>query len=137
MLKHGIIKKSESAYGTNVVLVKKKNGTYRFAVDYRELNKQVKPIVFPTITLDDVVDCLSEATPKVFSSLDLRQGFWQIKLHSDSMEKTTFIVSSGAYCFTRMPFGTLNATAAFNSLMYSVLAGGFYVILRCATSMTP
>ena len=89
-------KKSESAYGANVVLVEKHNGTYRLAVDHRDLDKQVKHMVFSLITLEDVVDCFSETTPKVFSAFDIRQRFWQIPLHPDSMEKNTFIVSSGA-----------------------------------------
>ena len=123
MLKHNIIEKSDSSYGANIVLIKKKDGSYRFAVDYRKLNLIVKDTVFPLISLEDVINSLAEATPRVFSVLDLRSGYQQIKLTPDSMDKTTFISHVGSFRYTRLPFGIVNSEAAFSHMLYTVLKG--------------
>ena len=121
MLEHGIIEESKAAYGANVVLIQKKDGAYRFAVDYRQLNLITKEMVWPLVTLEDVVDSLSEATPRVFSVLDLRSGYQQILLEPESREKSTFITHMGSFQYLRLPFGLLNSGAAFGQMMYSVL----------------
>ena len=123
MLKHNIIEESDASYGANIVLIKKKDGSYRFAVDYRKLNQIVKDTVFPLISLEDVIDSLAEATPKVFSVLDLRSGYQQIKLTPDSKDKTTFISHLGSHRYLRMPFGLVNSGASFGHMLYSVLKG--------------
>jgi len=120
MLENGIIEESKAAYGANVVLIQKKAGTYRFAVDYRQLNLITKEMVWPLVTLEDVVDSLSEATPRVFSVLDLRSGYQQILLAPESREKSTFITHLGSFQYLRLPFGMLNSGAAFGQMMYSI-----------------
>ena len=86
MWKHDIIEESKADYGANVVLIKKKDGSHWFAVDYRKLNLIVKDTVFPLLSLEEVVDSLAEATSRVFFFLDLRNGYQQIKLTPESRE---------------------------------------------------
>jgi hypothetical protein len=88
MLNHGIVQPSTSPWSSPVVLVKKKDSTYRFAVDYRKLNKVSRPIYFPLPRLDDALDIMGKSS--IFSTLDLFSGFWQIPLDEESQEKSTF-----------------------------------------------
>ena len=77
MLQNGIIRESNSPWHSPVVLVKKPNGEYRFAIDYRELNKITEPISFPIPTLNEVFDTLADSKAQIFSLCDLRAGFHQ------------------------------------------------------------
>ena len=88
MLRHDVIRPSTSPWSSPVVLVKKKDGTYRFAVDYRKLNKVSKPVHFPLPRLEDALDIMGKST--IFSTLDLFSGFWQIPLDKESQDKSTF-----------------------------------------------
>ena len=121
MLLHGVIEPSTSPWSSPVVLVKKKDGSYRFAVDYRKLNKVTKPIHFPLPRLDDALDIMGKST--IFSTLDLFSGFWQIPLDEESQEKSTFTTHFGSFSWKRMPFGLQGAPGSFQSLMNRVLAG--------------
>ena len=116
----GVIKPSESPWASPVVLVRKKDGTLRFCVDYRALNSVTKPDLFPLPRISDLLDQLGKC--KCFTTLDLKSGYWQIKVHADSQEKTAFITHQGLFEFRVMPFGVTNAPAVFQRLMQRVLA---------------
>ena len=85
MQNNNIIKPSESPWANPVVLVKKRDGTLRFCVDYRGLNCVTKPDVFPLPRIYDLLDQLGKL--KYFTTLDLKSGYWQIKVQTDSQEK--------------------------------------------------
>ena len=121
MEKHGIIQPSNSEWHSPVVLVRKKNGTFRFACDYRALNKVTVPMSFPLPHMESVFDAIGAANANYFSSLDLMSGFWQMELDEDSRKKAAFITQQGVYEWTRMPFGLTNAPISFQTLMSSVL----------------
>ena len=111
MQAQGVIHPSTSPWASPVVLVRKKDGTLRFCVDYRALNAVTKPDVFPILRIDDLLDQLGQCI--IFSTLDLAAGYWQIKVHPDSQEKTAFTTHQGLYEFSVMPFGLRNAPATF------------------------
>ncbi|UYV83328.1 hypothetical protein LAZ67_23000576, partial [Cordylochernes scorpioides] len=121
MLKGGIVQLSESPWSSPVVLVKKKNGSWRFCVDYRHLNKITKKDVYPLPRIDDTLDCLRGAS--YYSSMDLRSGYWQIEVDEADHEKTAFITPDGLYEFKVMPFGLCNAPATFERMMDTLLRG--------------
>ena len=83
-------------------------------MDYRALNSVTKPDLFPLPQISDLFDQLGSS--KYFSTLDLKSGYWQIRVHPDSQEKTAFITHQGLYQFRVMPFGVTNAPAVFQRL---------------------
>ena len=103
------------------MLVRKKDGSLRLCVDYCDLNSVTKSDTFPLPRVDDMLDELGRS--KVFSTLDLAAGYWQLQVHPDSCEKTVFITHQGLYEFSVMPFGLKNAPAMFQRLMQRVLIG--------------
>ena len=121
MLQRGIVRPSSSPWTSPIVLVKKKEGTYRFCVDYRKINAVTKMAVFPLPRIEDYLDAL--AGVQYFTTLDLASGFWQVPVHPDSIEKTAFVSHMGSYEFLVMPFGLKNAPATFQKLMADVLRG--------------
>ena len=88
MLQKGIIRKSVSPWSSPVVLVKKKDGSFRFCVDLRKVNAVTRKDSFPMPLVSDTLDALSGT--KYFSTLDLKSGYWQIKMHPESREKNSF-----------------------------------------------
>ena len=129
MLKKEIIQESVSPWSSPVVLVKKKDGSYRFCVDFRKINKVTKVDSFPMPLAADALDSLADAI--VFSTLDLKSGFWQIQMQQDSQQKTAFATHNGLYEFLEMPFGLVNSGASFQRLMGHILRGleyGFALI---------
>ena len=102
-----------------MVLVRKRDGSLLFCVDYRNLNSVTKPDLFPLPRIDDLLDNLGK--DRYFTTLDLAAGYWQIRVKTDSQEKTAFITHQGWYEFKVMPFGVMNAPAVFQCLMQKVL----------------
>jgi len=121
MLNAGIIRESNSPWSSPVVIVPKKDGTRRFCVDYRRLNSISKHNSFPLPNIDDMISSLNGA--KWFTTLDLRSGYWQIKMADDSIPKTAFNTGKGLYEFNVLPFGLTSAPPCFQELMQKVLIG--------------
>ncbi|GFX74653.1 hypothetical protein TNCV_3120851 [Trichonephila clavipes] len=129
MLDEGIVQPSESPWSSPVVLVRKKDGSWRFCVDYRKLNSVTKKDVYPLPRIDDTLDCLKGA--KFFSSMDLRSGYWQIEIDEADREKTAFITPEGLYEFKVMPFGLCNAPATFERMMDNLLRHFKWTMCLC------
>lgn len=129
MLATGVIQESSSPWAAPVILVKKKDGSWRFCVDYRRLNSITKKDVYPLPRIDDVIDCLHSAS--YFSSVDLQSGYWQIPMDPVDKEKTAFVTPDGLFEFNVMPFGLCNAPATFERYMDTVLRGLKWEICLC------
>ncbi|KAL0539905.1 hypothetical protein IC582_024126 [Cucumis melo] len=118
LLDKGFIRPSVSPWGAPVLFVKKKDGSMCLCIDYRELNKVTVKNKFPLPRIDDLFDQLQGAT--VFSKIDLRSGYHQLRIKDSDVPKTTFHSRYGHYKFIAMSFGLTNAPAVFKDLMNKV-----------------
>ncbi|GJW33295.1 putative reverse transcriptase domain-containing protein [Tanacetum coccineum] len=114
----GFIRPSSSPLGASVLFVKKKNGSYRMCIDYRELNKLTVKNRYPLPRIDNLFDQLQGS--RVYSKIDLRSGYHQLGVCEEDIPKTTFRTRYGHYEFQVMPFGLTNAPAMFMDLMNRV-----------------
>ena len=121
MLQKNVISPSTSPWASPIVLVRKKDESTRFCVDYRKVNCLTRKDAYPIPKIDETLDTFAGA--KLFSTLDLRSGYWQVQVNPEHREKTAFCTPEGLFEFNVMPFGLCNAPATFQRLMDSVLAG--------------
>ena len=122
MADRDIIEPSDSPWCSPVVLITKHDGSLRFCIDYRQVNAKTIKSGQPLNRIDDSLDALAGA--KLFSVLDLRSGYWNVKIAEQDRKKTAFAIpGSGLWQFKKMPFGLCNAPATFVRLMEKVLRG--------------
>ncbi|XP_076838708.1 retrovirus-related Pol polyprotein from transposon 412 isoform X1 [Brachyhypopomus gauderio] len=121
MAEAGIIEPSNSPWVSPVVLSQKKDGNWRFCVDYRRLNAVTKLDAYPLPRIDESLELLAGSA--WFSSLDLRSGYWQVPLTESAKERSAFTIGKELWQFNVLPFGLCNAPATFERLMEKVLRG--------------
>ncbi|GKE28163.1 putative reverse transcriptase domain-containing protein [Tanacetum coccineum] len=114
----GFIRKSTSPWGAPVLFVKKKDGSFRMCIDYRELNKLTVKNRYPLPRIDDLFDQLQGSS--TYSKIDLRSGYHQLRVRDEYIPKTAFKTRYEHYEFQVMPFGLTNAPAVFMDLMNHV-----------------
>jgi transposase InsO family protein len=119
LLKANIIQPSCSPFSSPAILVKKKDGSDRLCIDFRELNANTVPDKYPLPLISDQINRLHGAY--YFTTLDMASGFHQIPIHSESIEKTAFITPDGQFEFLTMPFGLTNAPAVYQRAMDAAL----------------
>lgn len=119
LLKEGIIRRSTSPWGFPVVLVRKKDGSWRLCVDYRRLNAVTQKDAYPFPNVDEIVSNLGGAG--YFSILDASKGYLQVEMRQGDECKTAFTCHRGLYEFVRMPFGLCGSPSTFQRLIDRVL----------------
>lgn len=121
LLAKDVIQESSSPWASPIVMVRKKDGSYRFCVDYRKLNAITVKDAHPLPRTDDSLDALAGSA--LFTTLDLCSGYWQVEMSEDDCEKTAFTTGDSLYEFKVMPMGLASGPATFQRLMGLVLRG--------------
>jgi hypothetical protein len=119
MEENAIIRPSTSSWSSRIVMVKKKDGDWRFCVDFRDLNRVTEKEVYPLTRIDEAIDTLYGS--KYFTCIDIKNGYWQMEIEEEDRHKTAFTTTNGSYEFCVMPFGLTNAPARFQRLMNTIL----------------
>jgi hypothetical protein len=115
MLQNGLIEESQSPWSSPIVLVRKKDGTVRFCVDYIRLNAVTHKYAHPLPRIDECLDKLGGAN--IFSTMDLTSGYFQVELDEIDREKTAFTTWIGLFQFSVLPMGLTNSPAIYQRLM--------------------
>ncbi|KAE9199557.1 hypothetical protein PF005_g15687 [Phytophthora fragariae] len=115
----GLIRPSNSPWASPVLMIRKPDGGIRFCIDYRHLNAVTVKDCYPMPSIDDILDVLGDA--RLFSTMDIASGYWNVPMHENSVAKTAFTCKYGLYEWLVMPFGFSNAVPAFERLMETVL----------------
>ncbi|KAE9035302.1 hypothetical protein PR001_g6763 [Phytophthora rubi] len=118
-LELNLIRPSTSPWASPVLMIRKPDGGIRFCIDYRRLNAVTIKDCYPMSLIDDILDVLAGA--KLFSTMDIASGYWNVPMAADSVEKTAFTYKYGLFEWLVMPFGLCNAVPAFERLMENVL----------------
>jgi hypothetical protein len=121
MLKSDVIEPAVSPWSSNIVLIRKRDQSLRFCLDYRQLNGLTRKDAYPLPRTEDCLRSLGNA--KFLSTLDLRSGYWQAEILPEDRDKTSFITRKGQWRFKVLSFGLANAPGLFQRLMDRVLAG--------------
>jgi len=129
MLETGVIEPSNSSWASPVCLVRKKDGTFRFCIDYCRVNAVSKKDEYPIPDIQDVLDNLRGA--KYFATFDLLSEYWQLGFTERAKERSAFCTRRGLFQFTRMPFGLSGAPSSFSTLMSIVLRDLLWEICLC------
>ena len=121
-----LVEPTHSYWAAPFILVKKKDGTFRLVVDYRDLNKQIEKTSWSLPRNNDVIDSLDGNI--YFSNIDLTSGYFQMAIEEESQNLTAFITPMGLYKWKRLPMGLTSAPGAFQNLMELILAGLSYEV---------
>ena len=128
-MQSGAIVPSDSAYASDIVLVRKKTGALRMCCDFRALNAKTVKDSYPLPRIDESMDALAGA--RYFSTLDLQSAYMQVPMHPDDAHKTAFTTLFGLYEHRRMVFELCNAPATFQRLMQTAFRNEMFNILLC------
>ena len=135
MLQQGVIQPARSPWASNLVLVKKKDGSLRCYVDYRQLNSLTRKDAYPLPRTDMCLDAMSGA--RRFSTFDLRRSYHQVAMEDKDSDKTAFVCREGQFKFKTMPFGLRDAGATFQPWMYMVMSGLAFDAVSTTVNSTP
>ena len=124
LLQQDLIRHSKSPWASSIVVLDKKDGTYRLCIDYRKLNAVTIKDTYPLPRIQEVLDGLAGSS--FFSTFDMASGYWQVEMAEAAKEKTAFCAPAGLFEWNVMPFGLTNAPSTFQRLSEAIFAGPDY-----------